>query len=111
MSYVTDLVFIARSIEDATAFRDAFERYQGARPDNIPSAGRCTNLYVFHLGVNYMEPELREWLTTTTWRDGTTLWLEGEDLTGEGIEAPTIIVWPRSTRYPEVTATRKETTT
>lgn len=95
MSCVTDLVFIARDIDDATAFQARFEQHQGYEPLPLPSGGRHTGLYVFHLGVNYMEHELREWLTTTSWRGGTTLWLQGEDMTGEGTEDLEIIVWPK----------------
>jgi hypothetical protein len=91
MSNVTDVVFTAKRYEDATEFQDQVERHQGDRPEPILSGGRATGVYVFHLGVNYMEQELRAWLESpdrvTASSGFTMLYLHGED-----DETPTVIV-------------------
>ena len=66
MSYVTDLVFIAVTGQDATAFQDAFEQHQKYRPHPLGSTDHCTSLWVFHIGVDYMNPDLYAWLTAAT---------------------------------------------
>lgn len=91
MSYVADLVFMARDREDATEFQDQVERHQGYRPQPAEPGDHCTLLHVFHLGVDYMQPELRAWLESPerveASRGVTMLYLEGED-----DETPTVIV-------------------
>ncbi len=91
MSHVTDLVFMAKCLEDANRFQDQVEHHQGYRPGSSESGDHATLLYVFHLGVDYMQPELRAWLESpervTGSCDVTMLYLHGED-----DETPTVIV-------------------
>lgn len=85
MSYVTDLVFIAANSPDATQFQDAVNQHQGYRPIPLESGDHCTSLFVFHLGVDYMRQELRDWLVGQAWSNGTVLYVHGEDDPGPEI--------------------------
>lgn len=92
VSFVTDLVFIATTSRDATAFQDAFEQHQKYRPHPLDSADHCTSLWVFHIGVDYMNPDLYAWLKIGPpegWTRGTVLFMHGEC-----DEDPDITVWP-----------------
>lgn len=92
MSLVTDLVFIATCGQDATAFQNAVQQHQGYWPFPLDSADHCTSLWVFHIGVDYMKPELYEWLKAgpaTGWSRDTVLYLSEETVSGADIT-----VWP-----------------
>lgn len=91
MSYVTDLVVITNWPREADTaakiFCDAFEKDQGYRPEPVGSGSKVTGLNVFHIGVNYMGVDLRNWILSYEWPAGCVVYLEGEDDTG-----PTIVV-------------------
>lgn len=93
MSYVTALVIITNHPREARAaaeaFCDEYEKDQGYRPEPGDSGGKVSGLKVFHIGVNYMGPDLRNWILAYEWPPGCVVYLEGEDDTG-----PTIIVGP-----------------
>lgn len=90
MSYVTDLVFIARRRSDVTVFQDAVEKSKAYRPLPLESGDHCTSLFVFHLGVDYMDRDLRDWLTAHSWGTGTVLYMHGEDE-----DEPDITTWQK----------------
>lgn len=93
MSYVTDLVFIAKRRSDVTAFQEAFEQHQGYRPFPLGSADHCTSLSVFHIGVDHMNRVLFDWLKVGPpegWARGTVLYMHEEDE-----DEPDITVWPK----------------
>lgn len=92
MSYVTDLVFIAVTSRDAATFQDVVEQHQHYRVEPVDSADHCTSLWVFHIGVDYMNPDLYTWLKAGPpggWTRGTVLLLHREC-----DDDPDITVWP-----------------
>lgn len=81
MSYVTEVVAILANREQGRRFEDLINQLGGVRPRPTPveSGGpNATSVFVYVLGLDYMNPELVEILTTEPWATGSVIWIEDE---------------------------------
>jgi hypothetical protein len=89
MSLVTDVVFVTPKYADrGTAkerfqelFRTLYTRYEDRWiPQPAGDGGtKASGAVVFHLGVNYLDGELKEALVAGPWPKGTVLYIDEED--------------------------------
>jgi len=96
MSHITDLLISTPGREIATRFQDEVAKHQGYRPEPLGHNDRPTGLFVFNIGVNYMMGELRTWIETQDWPNGTMIYIDGE-----GDDEPTIITVPGPRKWED----------
>lgn len=96
MSFITDIVISTPGERIATLFQDEVAKYRGYRPERLGHNERPTALFVFQLGINYMEDGLREWIVSQAWPRGTMIFIEGDH-----DDEPTIITVPGPREYDD----------
>lgn len=97
MSYVTDFVFITSSREESEKLqemvREGYTRYKDSDSDGMvyephvlrleESGPKYTGLFVYHIGFNYMDNDLKDDIFGYPWKPDTVIYTQTEEFSAQ----------------------------